>query len=142
MTSQSSGGYLAAGLYFMPRSGVPRHRYTPICNTLTRVWHKAYQDGMKESSSSASAPSRVIVDLAMLLKISTSYYQIIGYGMFWPFPPNRPTNGRSRNGSTGWRLFSLNRGFGIAYLIPRSEDNESNANHMKFICQWPDFGNV
>ena len=49
-----------------------RHRYTQYDNTLTRVCHKAYEDGMKRyendmktTSSSDSAPSRVIVDLSV-----------------------------------------------------------------------------
>ena len=48
----------------------PMHHqpYTQIDNTLTRVWHKAYEDGMKETSSSAFAPSRAVADLSVYHK--------------------------------------------------------------------------
>ena len=39
-----------------------------MTKTRTRVWHKGYEDDMKESSASAFVPSRVIVDLSVYSK--------------------------------------------------------------------------
>ena len=42
-----------------------RHGFTQYDNTLTRVWHKAYEGDMKTTSSSDFVPSRVIADLSV-----------------------------------------------------------------------------
>ena len=46
---------------YCPFLNVPCHQYTQYDNTRTRVWYKGYEDDMKETSSSVSVPSRVIV---------------------------------------------------------------------------------
>ena len=51
------------------------HQYTQFDETRTRVCHKAYEDGMKTTSSSDSVLGWAIIDLSCILIFGTTYYQ-------------------------------------------------------------------